>query len=190
MKRFIEKSLKIYEHEIQRFAWLAVIFFSVFFVTAIFRNYVDTAFLKRYGPDYIPWMLVISAILTIVVLAFADKVAKRSSDSYLMILVFGGYAAGAVLCWLMVKSKMSIVYPALYQLMGLLDSIQLVYLWNIAGDLFDARQGKRIFPMVTAAQVSGDYRGELSDSADHVRYRRGCCTTSFRSSFCSLLQSS
>jgi ATP/ADP translocase len=84
VKRFLEKSLKIYEHEIPRFAWLAVIFFSVFFVTAIFSNYVDTAFLKRYGPDYIPWMLVISAILTMVFLAFADKLAKRYSESHLM----------------------------------------------------------------------------------------------------------
>ncbi len=161
MKRFLEKTLKIYEHEVARFTWLAVIFFAVFFVTAIFRNYVDTAFLKRYGPDYIPWMLVISAVLTIVVLAYADRVAKRFSDTYLMILVFGGYAAAAILCWFMVKSKLSIVYPALYQLMGLLDSIQLVYLWNIAGDLFDARQGKRIFPLVTAAQVLGSTIGSF-----------------------------
>ena len=28
MKRFLEKSLKIYEHEIPRFVWLAVIFFA------------------------------------------------------------------------------------------------------------------------------------------------------------------
>jgi ATP/ADP translocase len=62
MKRFLEKSLKIYEHETPQFTWLAVIFFAIFFVTAIFRNYVDTAFLKRYGPDYIPWMLAISAV--------------------------------------------------------------------------------------------------------------------------------
>lgn len=161
MKRFLVKSLKIYEHEIQRFVWLAVIFFAVFFVTAIFRNYVDTAFLKRYGPDYIPWMLVISALLTMAVLAYADKLAKRFSDTYLMILVFGGYAAAAVICWLMVKSKLSIVYPALYQLMGLLDALQLVYLWNIAGDLFDARQGKRIFPLITAAQVLGTTVGSF-----------------------------
>ena len=161
MKRFLERSLRIYEHEIPRFVWLAVIFFGVFFVTAIFRNYVDTAFLKRYGPDYIPWMLVISAILTMVVLGFADRGARRSSDSYLMILLFGGYAAGAVLCWLMVKAQMSIVYPVLYQLMGLLDAILLVYLWNIAGDLFDARQGKRIFPLVTASQVLGTTVGSF-----------------------------
>jgi ATP/ADP translocase len=161
MKRFLEKRLKIYEHEVARFTWLAVIFFAVFFVTAIFRNYVDTAFLKRYGPDYIPWMLVISALLTMVVLAYANRIAKRFSDTYLMTLVLGGYAAGVTLCWLMVKTKFTIVYPILYQFMGLLDSILLVYLWNIAGDLFDARQGKRIFPLVTAAQVLGTTVGSF-----------------------------
>lgn len=161
MKYLLEKYLKVYTHEFSRFAWLAVIFFAVFFVTAIFRNYVDTAFLKRYGPDYIPWMLVISALLTMMVLAYADRIAKRFSDSYLMILVFFGYAAAAILCWLMVKAKFTIVYPALYQLMGLLDAIQLVYLWNIAGDLFDSRQGKRIFPLVTAAQVLGTTVGSF-----------------------------
>jgi len=161
MKRLLEKHLKIYEHEVARFTWLAVIFFAVFFVTAIFRNYVDTAFLKRFGPDYIPWMLVISALLTMVVLAYADRIAKRFSDTYLMTLVLAGYAAGVTLCWLMVKSKFTIVYPILYQFMGLLDSILLVYLWNIAGDLFDARQGKRIFPLVTAAQVLGTTVGSF-----------------------------
>jgi len=161
LKYLLNRYLKVYEHEFSPFTWLAVIFFAVFFVTAIFRNYVDTAFLKRYGPAYIPWMLVISALLTMAVLAYADRLARRSSDSHLMILVLFGYAAGAILCWLMVKAKFTIVYPVLYQLMGLLDAVQLVYLWNIAGDLFDARQGKRIFPLVTAAQVLGTTVGSF-----------------------------
>lgn len=162
MKRFFERTLKIYAHELPHFVWLAAVFLSIFFVTAIFRNYVDTAFLKRFGPDYIPYMLVISAILTMVVLSFADRIARRFSDTYLMIAFLGSYAVGAVICFLMVKSKLSIVYPILYQLMGLLDSILLVYLWNIAGDLFDARQGKRVFPLITAAQVLGTTIGSFS----------------------------
>ena len=162
MKRFLEKSLKIYEHEVARFTWLAVIFFAVFFVTAIFRNYVDTAFLKRYGPDYIPWMLVISAVLTMVVLGYADRIAKRFSDTYLMTRILVGICGRSGDFMLAHgQVKIPIVYPILYQLMGLLDSILLVYLWNIAGDLFDARQGKRIFPLVTAAQVLGTTVGSF-----------------------------
>jgi hypothetical protein len=131
--------------------------------STLFRNYVDTAFLKRYGPDYIPWMLVISALLTMVVLAYANRIAKRFSDTYLMTLVLGGYAAGVTLCWLMVKSRFTIVYPMLYQLMGLLDSILLVYLWNIA---VTARQASAR-PHQTAAQVLGTTVGSLRPTDHH-----------------------
>lgn len=81
MKRFLEKTLKTYEHEVARFTWLAVIFFAVFFVTPIFRDYVDTDFQRRYGPDRVPWMMVISAVLRMVVPAYADSAGKRFSDT-------------------------------------------------------------------------------------------------------------
>jgi ATP/ADP translocase len=162
MKRFLEQYLKIYSPEVSRFIWLAAIFFTIFFVTAIFRNYVDTAFLKRFGPEYIPWMLVISALLTMVVLNWADRFARRYSDPFLLSGFLAIYAIGSALCFLMVKAQLTIVYPILYQLMGLLDALLLVYLWNIAGDLFDARQGKRIFPLITASQVLGSTIGSFS----------------------------
>jgi CRP-like cAMP-binding protein/ATP/ADP translocase len=162
MKQFFEKTLKVYSHEFGRFMWISAIFLAIFFVTAIFRNYVDTAFLKRLGPDYIPWMLVISAVLTMVVLSYADRIARSSSDSQLMSRLLILYAGGAVLCFFLVKAKFTLVYPILYQLLHLLDSILLVYLWNIAGDLFDARQGKRLFPLITAAQVLGTTLGSFA----------------------------
>lgn len=161
MNEFFEKHLKVYGHEFAAFLWTASLFLTIFFVTAIFRNYVDTAFLKRYGPEYIPYMLVISAILTVVVLGFADRIARRLSDAHLMIGFLGLYSAASVGCFLLVKADVSIVYPVLYQLLGLLDSILIVYLWNMAGDLFDARQGKRVFPLITAAQVLGTTIGSF-----------------------------
>ncbi len=162
MKNMFERYLKVYSHELPRFIWMGTIFLAVFYVTAIFRNYVDTAFLKRYGPDYIPWMMLISAVLTMAVLGVADRVAKRFSDSILLAGFLGIYAIAAVACFFMVKDGISMVYPILYQLMSLLDAILLVYLWNLAGDLFDARQGKRIFPLITAAQVLGATFGSFS----------------------------
>jgi ATP/ADP translocase len=159
MKQLLERHLKIYTHETANFIWISSIFFTIFFVTAIFRNYVDASFLKRYGPEYIPWMLVINAILTFFVLGVVDKLAKRYKDHYLLSGLLSLYALTTTANFFMVKADMSIVYPILYQLLYLLDSILLVYLWNIAGDLFDARQGKRIFPLITAAQVLGATMG-------------------------------
>ena len=161
MRGFLEKYLKVYVHESSRFLWMTAIFFAIFLVTAVFRNYVDTAFLKRYGPQYIPQMLVINALLTFVIFGIADRLGRRFRDHHLLtgFLVF--YAVSSGVLFLMVKADISIAYPILYQLLYLLDAILLVYLWNIAGDLFDARQGKRIFPLITAGQVLGTTIGSF-----------------------------
>ncbi len=161
MTRFLEKYLKIYAHESSRFLWITSIFFAIFLVTAVFRNYVDAAFLKRYGPQHIPLMLVINAGLTFVVFAIADRLGRRYNDHYLLSGFLVLYAVASGVLFLMVKADISIAYPILYQLLYLLDAILLVYLWNIAGDLFDARQGKRIFPLVTAGQVLGTTLGSF-----------------------------
>ena len=162
MKQLLEKYLRIYVHEASRFLWITAIFFAIFFVTAIFRTYTDTAFLKRYGAQYIPWMLVINALLTFVVFGVVDRLARRFMDHYLLSGILAIYAGSVTVLFLMVKADFSIAYPILYQLLFLLDSILLVYLWNMAGDLFDARQGKRIFPLITAGQVLGTTIGSFA----------------------------
>lgn len=162
MKQFLEKYLKVYVHEFSRFVWICSIFFVIFFVTAIFRTYVDAAFLKRYGPQYIPWMLVINALLTFVVFGFADRLARRFTDPSLLTGFLAIYAGSVTVLFFSVKGGADISYPILYQLLYLLDSVLLVYLWNIAGDLFDARQGKRLFPLITASQVLGTTLGSFA----------------------------
>ncbi len=162
MKRFLEKYLKIYAHEASPFIWITAIFFVIFFVTAVFRNFVDTAFLKRYGAQYIPWMLLINSILTFVVFGIVDRLGRRFMDHYLLSGFLGVYAVSTAVLFFMVKADVTIAYPILYQLLYLLDSILLVYLWNMAGDLFDARQGKRVFPLITAGQVLGTTLGSFA----------------------------
>jgi hypothetical protein len=161
MTRFLEKHLKIYAHETNRFMWISAICFVIFFVFAIFRTFVDTAFLKRYGPQYIPLMLVINALITFVIMGVVDRLSKKFHDYFLLAFLLGGYAISTGILYFTVQADYSISYPILYQLMHLLDSVLLVYLWNMAGDLFDARQGKRIFPLITACQVLGTTLGSF-----------------------------
>ncbi|MGA8830691.1 MAG: cyclic nucleotide-binding protein, partial [Desulfomonilaceae bacterium] len=153
MYKFLEKYLKIYPHEITKFVWISGIFFVIFLGFAFFRNYVDASFLKRYGPQYIPYMLAINALLTFVVFGAANRLNRLFLDHTILswLLIFCGVSV--LILFFMVKADITLAYPILYQILNLLDSILLVYLWNVAGDLFDARQGKRLFPYVTAAQV-------------------------------------
>lgn len=161
IKEIFENKLKVYSNEIHQFFWISIIFLCTFFAMAVFRNYVDTAFLKRYGVEHIPLMLVINSVLTFFLFDFMNRVSKRLHDH---ILLSGFLTINAVVAagmYFLIQKGVDLVYPVLFQLLYLLDSVLLVYLWNIAADFFDARQGKRIFPLITAFQVLGTTFGNF-----------------------------
>ena len=164
MRYFAEKYLSVFENEYSRLIWIAAVCFFLFFVTALFRNFVDTTFLKRYGSEAIPMMLVINAVMTVAFFAIVNRLLKIFPDrvilSYFLILS----ALFATIFQYMILSGSVIVYPIIYQLMLLIDSVLFVHIWNIAGDMFNARQGKRIFPLITASQLLGTIVGSFSTS--------------------------
>ena len=163
MVKLIERYFHVYAHEQRQFFWMLSLFFVIFLVNAVFRNYVDAAFLKRYGAQSIPLMLTINAVLTFVLFAVTDRLGKRFMEHHLLAGLLGLYAVSVTVLFVVIaKTDSKIVYPILYQLLYLLDSILLVFLWNIAGDVFDTRQGKRIFPMITAGQVLGTTLGSFA----------------------------
>ncbi|RJR53645.1 MAG: cyclic nucleotide-binding protein [Desulfobacteraceae bacterium] len=161
MKALVEKHLRIYEHEFSGFLRTAVLFFFLFLFTALFRNYVDAAFLKRYGVEHLPLMLVINGILTFALLEGMDRLGRRYRDPLLLSGFLLAYSLLVIVLYLFVRISADLPYPILFQLLYLQDSVLLVYLWNMVGDLFDARQGKRIFPLLTAAQVTGAALGSF-----------------------------
>lgn len=100
----LRKRLKIHENEIGLFLWLALFFFLTFFVTALFRNYTETAFLKRYGPDSLPLMFVINGLLTIAVFKLLGRIESRSGDRYLFAGILLVYAAGIIGLFFLVQN--------------------------------------------------------------------------------------
>jgi hypothetical protein len=169
MKKLIGSRLKIYEDELDRFVWLACIFLTIFFAMAVLRNYVDAAFLKRYDVGKIPLMLVINGLLTCFVLEAMTRFWSSSTDSRLLAAFLFGFSFLTGGLFFAVRRSISFAYPALFQLLNLMDSILLVYLWNIASDLFDGRQGKRLFPLITLSQVLGTTIGNFTtDPIIHI----------------------
>lgn len=162
MKQFFEKTFKIYDQEVGKCLWLVLIFFSLFLTMAIFRTYVDTTFLKRYGASAIPEMLLINGGVTILVFGGLNRLSQRFSDDILLSGFLAVCAFLVMLLFFAVEAGKALAYPVLFQILNLQDSVFLVYLWNMACDLFDARQGKRIFPLVMASQVLGTAIGSFS----------------------------
>ena len=158
--RFLTRGLKVRADERRPFFWTLTFFILVFLVMGIFRSYVDTEFLQHYGASQVPVMLLINGVLTIAVFWIVG-LRKTAPDSSLVawFLILPAVATGALFFW--VLSGSSGPYPLLYQLLNLQDSFFLVYLWNVAGALFDVRQGKRLFPLLMAGQVFGTAVGSF-----------------------------
>lgn len=54
-----------------------------------------------------------------------------------------------------------LIYPALFMLKSQYEVLLALLFWNLANDLFNTRQSKRIFPLVTAGGVIGQILGSF-----------------------------
>ena len=62
MKNLLLRWLKIYEDEALLFIWSAFLLFFINVAQSLLNNYAETAFLKRFGVEYLPLMTAINAI--------------------------------------------------------------------------------------------------------------------------------
>jgi ATP/ADP translocase len=162
MKATLPDHLRIHGRELPTFIRTTGVFFAVFYGLPIFRHYVDTSFINSYGAGFIPHMLVVRSTCAVAVLVLIYRFGKRFSNSQILSCVLIAFTGGITLCYFMVKSDLTVTFLILYVLEALLDSLLLVYLWNIALSLFDTRQSMRVFPLLVAVQVLGTTLGSYS----------------------------
>lgn len=161
MKDFWQRTLNVYPPERRLLLRLALVFFGLFLAVAFWRNYVDSSFIKRYGVEEMPFMLLVNGLLTFALLGWLERLGRRFSDARLLAGFVLAYALAALALYFLVGWGVSAAYAILFQLLYLQDSVLLVHLWNIASDRFDPRQGRRLFPLCTAAQVLGTTLGNF-----------------------------
>ena len=161
MINFIEKWLQIYPAERKAFLRIALLFFFIYFFLGLFRVYVETSFLKRYGPGNIPFMLLVNGVLSFIFFHLCRRLGNRFSDGNILagfLLLFSLLQGG--LYWGICQG-IQLTYPVLFQILYLKDAFLLVYIWNLTQTEFDARQGKRLFGLFMGAQVLGSTLGSL-----------------------------
>jgi len=160
VSHFFPRALRIQGRERRPFFWMLSFFILIFLFMAIFRTYVDAAFVKHSGPQQIPLMLLINGVITIAVFWFIGFLGKPPDCPLVAWFMIGSALLTGAMFGLVLRGS-GLAYPILYQLLNLQDSFFLVYLWSIAGTLFDVRQGKRLFPLLMAGQVLGTAAGSF-----------------------------
>ena len=164
MFRMIWKWLSVYEDELALFLWAALLLFIIHVGNILFTNTAETAFLKRYGVEYLPIMYMINAVATFFVMGMLTGIMARMPDSRLLsyMLVGSGALVGALR--FTIPLGYDLIYPVLFLLKSQLEVLLALVFWNMANDLFTTRQSKRIFPLMTAGGVIGAILGSFGTS--------------------------
>jgi hypothetical protein len=162
MLKILGKWLKVYEDEISLFFWVVLLLFLIRTSSILFNNFAETAFLKRYGVEYLPIVNVVNSISTFFIMAFLTGLMQRVPGSRMLgnTLLFCGVSVGALR--FVVPLGYDIIYPVLYILKAQFEVLLALIFWNLANDLFNTRQSKRLFPLITAGGVVGGIIGSFA----------------------------
>ena len=126
----------------------------------------EAQLLARFGPAALPTTLpyLFIALGTVslgVALGYAVALA-RIPRVPLFVGVFGGLAGLLVVERLVLTSGSTLIVSVLWLTVFASSSISLTIAWTVAGATFDARQAKRVFPLLTGAAIGGSFSGTLA----------------------------
>lgn len=125
----------------------------------------DAQLVARYGteglPGALPFLFIALGISGLVVsLAYAVGLA-RFARPRLFVAILVVAAALLVLERLALAAGMIVVIPIVWLTVQLASAINLTIGWTVAGASFDARQAKRLFPVLIGAAIVGSFVGTL-----------------------------
>ena len=128
-------------------------------------NAATALFLLRLGANFLPYMyLALGGLNFVLALGYAAGIGRFKKDSFFLALI-----AGSAVLLLLERVAIFWPFPALYPAIWLtMSGIALLlgtFLWNLAGEVCDARQAKRLFPLFTSAGILGSVLGNLLTGA-------------------------
>lgn len=142
-------------------AGLAGMMFAAAAGSALGGASLDALFFARFGVRDLPWMYIILGLVTfanlVVIAGLLGSVERQRLFTALPLVIAGLLAAARVLIALDLRG----VYPAMYVGKEALNALQGVFLWGVAGAALDARQSKRIYPLLIGGSIAGTAAGSF-----------------------------
>jgi hypothetical protein len=158
----VSRWLNVHEDEIGLFMWTVVLLFIVRSSGIFLNNYAETAFLKRYGVEYMPIVNMINAVVTFFIMGVMTGFMTRMPGARLLsyLFIFCGLSVAGIRA--IIPLGIDLIYPALFMLKSQYEVLLALLFWNLANDLFNTRQSKRLFPLITAGGVIGQILGSFA----------------------------
>ncbi len=123
---------------------------------------INALFFSRVGVEFLPYMFIALAGLTIVTTLALTALLGRLSKKRLYLILPVMLGLSLVVARYLVSLDLEWIYPALWLGMYLYWTLQFLVAWGLASMVFDTRQAKRLFPLLAAAGILGTTIGGLA----------------------------
>jgi HEAT repeat protein len=123
---------------------------------------VDTLVLSRFGADILPVLYVGLGLVGLVVSLAYGAALSRSSDPRFFPRLLLVLAAVLGVEWLIALAGVEAILPFVWISVYAAGLLLLTAMWTVGGFTFDARQAKRLFPLLTSAAIVGSLGGFLA----------------------------
>lgn len=124
-------------------------------------NAASALFLLRFGVDYLPYLYIAAGALTFVItLAYSAGLGRFEKGKFFL-WVISAFAILLVIERAAILLSYPLLYPAIWLTITGMGGILGTFVWNLAGEVCDARQAKRLFPLFTSAGILGSVFGNL-----------------------------
>jgi HEAT repeat protein len=123
------------------------------------ENAASALFFLRFGVDFLPYLyILLGGVTFLATLAYSAGLGRFPRRRF-----YPGLLAGGACLLLAERGLVWFGWPGLYPILWLtVNAFGLILgtlLWNLAGDLYDARQARRLFPLFTSAGILGSVLG-------------------------------
>ena len=155
----ITKILGICDRERSRLLSMGSLFFLPMVGWAFGCAGRDALFVKQAGPDKLPYMYIINACLMAVIAALYARAMDRIARYRFLILQLLG--SGMLLLVLSAMIPLELIWMpyAVFSLSEVTMLVLVMHFWTVANDVFDPREGKRIFPLIGGFGLVGTILG-------------------------------
>lgn len=152
--------LKIQPDETRMVSLMAALFLCVQAGQGLGENAAFALFLSSVNVDYLPYMYMgLGGVVFLASIVFSASLSRYQNSSVVINLLAGAVLLFSVEWIMIVLLGNPVSYPVLWLTTFGLSVVMGTLLWTVAGEVCDARQAKRLFPLFTSMGILGSVLG-------------------------------
>ncbi len=152
--------LKVRPDEVRMVTLVAALFLCIQAGQGFGENAAFALFLSRIDVDVLPYMYMgLGGVVFLASVAYSASLTRFQNASVVVNLLAGSFLLFAMEWVAIVLFGSSLSYPALWLTTYGMSVVLGTMLWTVAGEICDARQAKRLFPIFTSMGILGSVLG-------------------------------